>query len=185
MLELTDAASSQLDLRLSLQQENIEQVKSRQVWFTVALITTSLLLALFSSHKILAPVKKLETMIKELAGKQHKLSAVSDSGPNELIELEHKLHLLAKRLNQLENLRKAMLRHAAHELKTPLASIKEGCSLLSEQVLGQLNPSQLEVLSLLNSSSQRLEKLVEQLLDYNMLLQQSQAQLTFFLTVTY
>lgn len=180
LTRLTIGASGQLDLRLSQQQKDIEQVKSKQIWFTAALITTSLLFALFSSHKILSPVQKLETMIKELAGKQHELSPVSSSGPSELIELEHKLHQLAKRLTQLENLRKAMLRHAAHELKTPLASIKEGCSLLSEQVLGELNPDQLEVLSLLDSSSQRLENLVEQLLDYNMLLQQSQAQLIFF-----
>lgn len=180
LLLLKNGASTQLDLRLAQQQSNIEKVKSRQVWFTIALITTSLLLALYSSGKILAPVHKLEIMIKELADKQHKLSAVSSSGPSELIELEQKLHLLAKRLNQLENLRKAMLRHAAHELKTPLASIKEGCLLLSEQVLGELNPAQLEVLSLLNSSGERLENLVEQLLDYNMLLQQSQAQLKFF-----
>lgn len=175
--KLSLGVSKQLDSRLTQQQKNIENVKSKQIWFTAALITTSLLLALFSSHRILAPVNKLEKLIKELADKQHKLSPVSASGPIELIELEHKLHLLAKRLNQLENLRKAMLRHAAHELKTPLASIKEGCSLLSEQVLGELNPSQLEVLTLLNSSSLRLENLVEQLLDYNRLLQQSKAQL--------
>jgi len=180
LAQLKSGASNQLDLRLAQQQSNIEKVKSRQVWFTIALITTSLLLALYSSGKILAPVRKLEIIINELADKQHKLSAVSSSGPSELIELEQKLHFLAKRLNQLENLRKAMLRHAAHELKTPLASIKEGCLLLSEQVLGELNPAQLEVLSLLNSSGKRLENLVEQLLDYNMLLQQSQAQLKFF-----
>ncbi|MEH6443260.1 MAG: HAMP domain-containing sensor histidine kinase [Oceanospirillaceae bacterium] len=180
LVELKEGAGDELDLRLSQQQNHIEGVKSKQVWFTGILISISLLLALFSSRKILAPVQKLEVMIKELADKKHQLSAVSTSGPNELIELEQKLHRLAKRLNQLENLRKAMLRHAAHELKTPLASIKEGCSLLSEQVLGQLNPAQLEVLFLLNSSSERLESLVEQLLDYNMLLQQSQPQLAFF-----
>ena len=180
LAELKQGASSELDLRLSQQQSHIQSVKSQQVWFTAVLISISLLFALFSSRKILAPVQKLENMIRELADKKHQLSPVSSSGPSELIELEHKLHHLAKRLNQLESLRKAMLSHAAHELKTPLASIKEGCSLLSEQVLGPLNPAQLEVLSLLNSSSERLESLVEQLLDYNMLLQQSQPQLVSF-----
>jgi two-component system sensor histidine kinase GlrK len=65
------------------------------------------------------------------------------------------------------------LRHASHELKTPLASIKEGCSLLTEQVVGPLNADQEEVLSLLNSSTDRLNLLIVQLLDYNLLLQQA------------
>merc|ERR1712137_1381276 len=81
------------------------------------------------------------------------------------------------RLQQLEHIRTALLRHAAHELKTPLASIKEGCSLLSENVVGELNNSQREVLSLLSSSTQRLNTLVEKLLDYNLLLQQAQPKL--------
>nr|WP_242698604.1 HAMP domain-containing sensor histidine kinase [Alteromonas sp. 5E99-2] len=70
-----------------------------------------------------------------------------------------------------------MLRHAAHELKTPLASIKEGCSLLSDEVLGELNPRQNEVVTLLHTSSVRLESLVAQLLDYTVLLQQTEPNL--------
>ncbi|MGJ8681306.1 sensor histidine kinase, partial [Paraglaciecola sp.] len=94
-------------------------------------------------------------------------------GPQELIVLEHQLHSLSSRLDKLEQLRTALLRHAAHELKTPLASIKEGCSLLTEQVVGPLNAQQEEVLSLLNSSTDRLNLLIIQLLDYNLLLQQA------------
>jgi two-component system sensor histidine kinase GlrK len=56
--------------------------------------------------------------------------------------IEQELHWLADRLNQLEHLRTALLRHASLELKTPLASIKEGCSLLSEEVVGELSLSQ-------------------------------------------
>ncbi|MDP5040214.1 MAG: HAMP domain-containing histidine kinase, partial [Paraglaciecola sp.] len=82
-------------------------------------------------------------------------------------------HELSSRLVQLEHLRHALLRHASHELKTPLASIKEGCSLLSEQVVGPLNEQQTEVVSLLNSSTERLNLLIVQLLDYNLLLQQA------------
>ncbi|HEY9043071.1 MAG TPA: HAMP domain-containing sensor histidine kinase, partial [Rheinheimera sp.] len=76
-------------------------------------------------------------------------------------------------LQQLEALRLILLRHASHELKTPLSSIREGCSLLSEQLVGPLNPQQLEVVGLLNGSADRLSVLTEQLLDYNRLLQQA------------
>ena len=65
-----------------------------------------------------------------------------------------------------------MLRHAAHELKTPLASVNEGCALLGEEVVGRLSPEQREVVMLLSASAKRLNILVERLLDYNTLLQQ-------------
>jgi two-component system sensor histidine kinase GlrK len=59
-------------------------------------------------------------------------------------------------------------------LKTPLSSIREGCALLSEQLVGPLTPQQQEVVTLLNASADRLSVLTEQLLDYNRLLQQAQ-----------
>jgi two-component system sensor histidine kinase GlrK len=164
---------NQLEARIAQQQTHIETIKRRQFWFTVVLIALSVGFAWYGSNKILSPVTKLNQLIRELSDKKHQLSPVSARGPAELIELQHKLHSLAFRLNQLESLRQAMLRHAAHELKTPLASIKEGCSLLSDSVLGELNEQQSEVVSLLNTSSVRLENLISQLLDYTTLLQQA------------
>ncbi|MCL5623489.1 two-component sensor histidine kinase, partial [Escherichia coli] len=58
-------------------------------------------------------------------------------------------------------------RHLSHELKTPLASMREGTELLADQVVGPLTPEQKEVVSILDSSSRNLQKLIEQLLDYN------------------
>ncbi len=61
----------------------------------------------------------------------------------------------------------SILRHLSHELKTPLASMREGTELLADQVVGPLTPEQKEVVSILDSSSRNLQKLIEQLLDYN------------------
>jgi two-component system sensor histidine kinase GlrK len=133
----------------------------------------SFLLIVFGSKAILKPILKLEYLIRAMSRQEENLPAISKSGPKELIVLENQLHILAGRLVQLESLRHALLRHASHELKTPLASIKEGCSLLTEQVVGPLNAEQEEVLSLLNSSTDRLNLLIVQLLDYNLLLQQA------------
>ena len=68
-------------------------------------------------------------------------------------------------------MKNAMLRHAAHELKTPLASITEGCEVLSQELVGYVNDEQKEVLGLLSGSIKRMHVLVERLLDYNALLQ--------------
>ena len=162
-----------LDKRIQDQQLYVNSVQQTQFWLTACLLGASFLLIVLGSKAILKPVTRLERIITAMYRQEDTLTAITNSGPKELIVLEQKLHRLAGRLIQLENLRHALLRHASHELKTPLASIKEGCSLLTEQVVGPLNTDQKEVLSLLNSSTDRLNLLIVQLLDYNLLLQQA------------
>lgn len=173
LTELRSQVDSLLDSRIQQQKQYVQSVQQTQAWSTAILVTISLILIFSAGKMIIAPVEKLERVIGAIARQEETLPSISASGPKELIELEHKLHWLADRLNQLEHLRHALLRHASHELKTPLASIKEGCSLLSEQVVGSLNEQQSEVLVLLNTSTERLNLLIEQLLDYNLLLQQA------------
>ena len=45
--------------------------------------------------------------------------------------------------------------------------MREGTELLADQVVGPLTLEQKEVVSILDSSSRNLQKLIEQLLDYN------------------
>ncbi|MFQ3189734.1 MAG: two-component system sensor histidine kinase GlrK [Paraglaciecola sp.] len=171
--DLAAQVDSNLDKRIQDQQIYVSSVQQTQFWLTACLLGASFLLIALGSKAILKPVSRLERIITAMSRQEDTLPAIATSGPKELIVLEQKLHRLAGRLIQLENLRHALLRHASHELKTPLASIKEGCSLLTEQVVGPLNADQEEVLSLLNISTDRLNLLIVQLLDYNLLLQQA------------
>jgi len=167
-----------IQARLAIQREDMTSMQAKQAWSTAMLVSVSLLLILLGSQLIVKPVNKLKQIIQILAHQRGELPPLSTKAPFELIGVEKDLHWLSERLQQLEHIRTALLRHAAHELKTPLASIKEGCSLLSENVVGELNPQQAEVLSLLSSSTQRLNTLVEKLLDYNLLLQQAEPKFT-------
>ncbi|WP_229804968.1 sensor histidine kinase [Alteromonas halophila] len=169
-----DEVDEAIQLRLEVQQQDLAAMQAKQAWSTAMLVSISLLLILLGSQLIVNPVKKLKHIIRIVAKQDGELPSLSTRAPKELIGVERDLHWLYDRLTQLEHIRTALLRHASHELKTPLASIKEGCSLLSENVVGELNPRQKEVLSLLTSSTQRLNSLVEKLLDYNLLLQQAQ-----------
>lgn len=164
--------------RLEVQQQDLSAMQAKQAWLTAMLVSVSLLLILLGSQLIVNPVKKLKHIIRIVAKQDGELPTLSTRAPKELIGVEKDLHWLHDRLTQLEHIRTALLRHASHELKTPLASIKEGCSLLSENVVGELNPRQKEVVSLLSNSTLRLNSLVEKLLDYNLLLQQAQPTMT-------
>ncbi|MBU3003005.1 sensor histidine kinase [Paraglaciecola arctica] len=183
--DLATQIDSSLDKRIQDQQIYVGSVQQTQFWLTAWLLGASFLLIALGSKAILKPVTRLERVITAISRQENTLPPISTSGPKELIVLEQKLHRLAGRLIQLENLRHALLRHASHELKTPLASIKEGCSLLTEQVVGPLNAEQEEVLSLLNSSTDRLNLLIVQLLDYNLLLQQAKPVFSNFKTKSF
>ena len=172
--QLRDDVEAAITERVKLQQDDLNAMQAKQAWSTAMLVSVSLLLILMGSQLIVNPVNNLKKIIRIMAHSDGQLPPLSRQAPKELIDVEKDLHWLYDRLQQLEHIRTALLRHAAHELKTPLASIKEGCSLLSENVVGELNNGQREVLSLLTASTQRLNTLVEKLLDYNLLLQQAQ-----------
>ncbi|WP_288743829.1 HAMP domain-containing sensor histidine kinase [uncultured Rheinheimera sp.] len=172
-VQLTQVIWALLEQRLQQQQVYAEEAQSHLAWQTVALVVLTLLMVLWASARITAPVKMLDTMIRSIGQASHHFPHDKVDGPRELTELGEQLRWLASRLQQLEALRLILLRHASHELKTPLSSIREGCALLSEQLVGPLNVQQMEVVSLLNGSADRLSVLTEQLLDYNKLLQQA------------
>ncbi|WP_198650554.1 sensor histidine kinase [Saccharospirillum mangrovi] len=162
-----------LNDRLAHQQDYVNSRQQRLNVQTVLLVLITLVLVFWASGRIAAPIRRLDRMIRAIGQNQAQPLPTQVKGPRELNELGERLHWLSGRLEQLESLRLALLRHASHELKTPLASMKEGCALLADGITGPLNQSQREVLRLLTGSTERLAQLTDQLLDYNQLLQQS------------
>lgn len=171
---LTEQVNGAVGVRISQQQSHLSNIQKRQGWSTGALVLLSLGLILVAAQLIVKPVRQLQLIIKAIATSSHRLPPRSDSAPKELKAVEKDLFWLNDRLQQLEKVRTALLRHASHELKTPLASIKEGCAILENEVVGKLSPGQTEVVGLLNASTERLNLLVVKLLDYNALLQQAE-----------
>ncbi|WP_409522692.1 sensor histidine kinase [Nitrincola sp. MINF-07-Sa-05] len=175
---LSTTIGLELDKRLEQQQARASLQEQHLAIQTVLLVLLTLVLLIWASGQVAAPVKRLDRMIRAIGQQKDTLSPEQIGGPRELNDLGHRLHWLSGRLQQLESLRVVLLRHASHELKTPLASIREGCSLLAEQLAGPMNDRQMEIVHLLNGSAERLHQLTEQLLDYNRLLQQASPELS-------
>jgi two-component system sensor histidine kinase GlrK len=116
---------------------------------------------------IIGPVKGIERMINRLGEGRSLGHTVVFKGPRELRYVGERIIWLSERLSWLESQRHQFLRHISHELKTPLASMREGTELLADQVVGPLTVEQEEVVAILDDSSRNLQKLIEQLLDYN------------------
>ncbi|MCS3432006.1 two-component system sensor histidine kinase GlrK [Klebsiella sp. BIGb0407] len=136
-------------------------------WQALVLFLLSLNLVIIFTRMIIGPVKGIERMIKHLGEGRLLSDGENLKGPREFRTIGQRIVWLSERLRWLESQRHEFLRHISHELKTPLASMREGTELLADQVVGPLTVSQKEVVSILDDSSRHLQKLIEQLLDYN------------------
>lgn len=136
-------------------------------WQALVLFLLSGALVLLFTRMIIGPVKGVERMINRLGEGQTLGSADKFKGPREIRSLAQRIVWLSERLAWLESQRHEFLRHISHELKTPLASMREGTELLQDEVAGPLTSDQKDVVAILNDSSRHLQTLIEQLLDYN------------------
>ncbi len=146
-------------------------------WQALVLFMVSLAMVLLFTRMIIGPVKGIERMINRLGEGRSLGHTVIFKGPRELRYVGERIIWLSERLSWLESQRHQFLRHISHELKTPLASMREGTELLADQVVGPLTPEQKEVVQILDDSSRNLQKLIEQLLDYNRKLADSAVEL--------
>jgi len=80
------------------------------------------------------------------------------------------LDWLRRRLSEAETQKNRFLRHVSHELKSPLTAVREGAELLNDQVGGPLAPQQRQVVSIMRDNSVKLQRMIEELLDYQRML---------------
>lgn len=85
-------------------------------------------------------------------------------GTDDLRWIGKRLDWLRKRMLALQEERTRILRHVSHELKTPLAALREGSSLLSDGVAGPLSPQQEKIAGIMQGNVLRLQGLIDGLL---------------------
>ena len=141
------------------------QVRHRLVILALASIPLALLLGLVFVYLLTRPLKKMGLAIRNL-GEVGFDQPITIHGPKDLAELGQHLEWLRQKLNQLEHEKQQFIRNISHELKTPLASIKEGTDLLADNIVGKLNTEQQEIIQLMKMSNIAINDLVENLLEY-------------------
>jgi two-component system sensor histidine kinase GlrK len=124
---------------------------------------------------ITRPLKELINKIKLLEQGNFE-SPITVEGSTEIEEIADALELMRRRLHALELQKSSFIRHISHELKTPLAAIREGTELLYDNSVGHLNNDQQEVTNIIRTSVTRLQRLIEDLLDFNIVLDSTSLQ---------
>lgn len=158
-----------VDRQLSQLGKHARDIRQSLMMMVALLAVLTFAFSLLLIYWINSPIKKLERQIRRL-GSGDMSQKIRISGPAEIQVLGIELEWLRTRLDELEKQKLQFLRHMSHELKTPLASLREGADLLAEGVAGDLLEKQQEVVDIIQANSRELQRLIENLLDYNQMI---------------
>jgi two-component system sensor histidine kinase GlrK len=142
-----------------------ESVQRQLVLLVIFSTAVALGLALALTRHIARPIAELDGAIRQLGGADFE-RPIAVRGPEDLKTLGERLDWLRRRLVELEDEKNRFLRHLSHELKTPLTALREGAELLHDEVGGKLSDPQRRVVGIMKDNSIKLQRLIEELLDY-------------------
>lgn len=135
----------------------------RQVLVAIAL---TLALAVGFGVWLSRPFQRLERAIAGL-GQNRLADPIDIPGPTDVRGVSQQLDWLRLRLTELDADKARFLRHVSHELKTPLAALREGVAVLQDGVAGELVGNQKEVVGILHQNTLALQAQIEALLRFN------------------
>jgi two-component system sensor histidine kinase GlrK len=163
---VADPISEAIGARLETLQESTRTAQRELVWLTAGLIPGALVLVGLFLLLVGRPLRQIDRAIRDL-GEGDFTRPITVSGPNDIETLGLKLEWLRHRLKESTDEKNKFLRHMSHELKTPLANIREGTELLLDGSVGALDIQQQEVTGLVRDNSVKLQKLIENLLTFS------------------
>jgi two-component system, NtrC family, sensor histidine kinase GlrK len=155
-----------IELELSKLQESTRHAQQVSAWQTAALVPGTLILVLFFTLLVARPIRQIDHAIKQL-GQSGFSKPIEVKGPSDLERLGRQLEWLRVRLLELAQEKNRFLRQMSHELKTPLANIREGTELLLDGTVGELDQPQREVTDILRMNGLKLQQLIENLLSFS------------------
>jgi signal transduction histidine kinase len=99
---------------------------------------------------------------------QNALNVANQSLKQRVEERTRELRQALERLSELNQLKSNFIANISHELRTPLTHIKGYLDILGDGGLGSLNENQVEALNVLKKAETRLERLIEDLIQFSL-----------------
>jgi two-component system sensor histidine kinase GlrK len=163
---IAESANQQIDVALADMQRQTQGTQRRLFWQSALLAPLTLIAILALTLSLGRPLRAIDRAISEL-GRGTFSRSIEVAGPRDLERLGAQLEWLRLRLLDLAQERNRFLRHMSHELKTPLANIREGAELLMDGAVGPMDNAQREVVAILRDNGIKLHRLIENLLSFS------------------
>jgi two-component system sensor histidine kinase GlrK len=163
---VSNRISGEIDRELTGLQLATEHAQRKLLWQTLLLVPMTLAVVGVFTYLFGRPIRAIDRAIAEL-GRGTFSRPIAISGPADLERLATQLEWLRGRLLDLAQEKNRFLRHMSHELKTPLANIREGTELLMDGAVGELQSAQREVTAILRENGMKLQRLIENLLSFS------------------
>jgi two-component system sensor histidine kinase GlrK len=164
--KVAQQSNEQVDVEVAALQERTLQARQRLLWQAALLLPLAIVAVFVLTVGVGRPLRQLDRAISEL-GEGTFTNPIEVSGPHDLERLGGQLEWLRQRLLDLAHERNRFLRHMSHELKTPLANIREGTELLMDGAVGELDSNQREVAAILRENGIKLQRMIENLLSFS------------------
>jgi histidine kinase len=125
---------------------------------TTAALVSAIIVSLFVSRRVVTPIRQMMQASQRIAAGRYQ-ERVDVASEDELGQLAHSFNQMAATLEQTEAMRRDLIANVAHELRTPLASIKGYMEGMIDGVL----PTQPETFQQIYHEADRLQRLVNDL----------------------
>jgi signal transduction histidine kinase len=145
-----------------------KQAQAVSILAGVVFLITGTTLAFLTLRSINTPLQHLIRGTRSISGGKfsHRLP---EDGPLEFAELARDFNKMTEKLGELDQMKKDFVAHVSHELKAPLAAIRQTLAVTIEQIPGPINEQQRRLLLLSRNSAERLSAMVANLLDVSRL----------------
>jgi two-component system sensor histidine kinase GlrK len=159
-------SKAQIDAQIAGIQRRTSRSQRLLLWQSGLLIPLGVFAIVVLTFGVGRPLRRIDRAISEL-GRGNLSHPISVTGPKDIERLARQLEWLRGRLLDFAAERNRFLRHMSHELKTPLANIREGTELLMDGAVGELDSNQREVTGILRENGLKLQRLIENLLSFS------------------
>jgi two-component system sensor histidine kinase GlrK len=129
----------------------------------LALVGTAVL-----AHRITRSLRRLSAATTAVAAGSYR-EPISDAARDEIGALARSFNAMAAQLRRIDETKEEFYATLSHELRSPLTSVREAAHLLGDAVPGPLNAKQARLVTVIGHSTDRLLRLVNQMLELSRL----------------